>query len=209
MLNIRTNVFETNSSSLHSIIITPSTDNDRTYSLDNDRTAVAYDCINNKVHTSGWRFYNGEFGRSPFEILREPKDKMLYAMADGVITVQEAYEMAKKHEPEVQFFELTVETYKKLENVVIIYLYDGEKWFKRKMYHDAWKKAKPLKHYGSVDHQSSGMLESFLKKKNITVDDFVYGNQYTIIIDGDEYDFIGMLESLGYEAKEGMEVYYG
>ena len=41
--------------------------------------------------------------------------------------------------------------------------------------------------YGYVDHQSIGLLQSFLKKHKITLEEFLKDPKYVVIIDGDEY----------------------
>ena len=41
--------------------------------------------------------------------------------------------------------------------------------------------------YGYVDHQSMGMLQGFLKKHQITLEEFLKDPKYVVIIDGDEY----------------------
>lgn len=41
---------------------------------------------------------------------------------------------------------------------------------------------------GYIDHQSIGMLQSFLEKHNITLREFLTNPQYIVIIDGDEYN---------------------
>ena len=42
-------------------------------------------------------------------------------------------------------------------------------------------------YYGYVDHQSMGMLQSFLKKHELTLKDFLLDPKCIVIIDGDEY----------------------
>lgn len=41
--------------------------------------------------------------------------------------------------------------------------------------------------YGSIDHQSIGTLQAFLGKHKITLEEFLTNPQYVVIIDGDEY----------------------
>lgn len=49
------------------------------------------------------------------------------------------------------------------------------------------KDMKTIPDYGSVDHQSRGLLERFLQEKNISIEEFLTNRQYIIAIDGDEY----------------------
>lgn len=50
--------------------------------------------------------------------------------------------------------------------------------------------------YGYVDHQSVGLLQGFLKENNITLEEFLTDSAYVVVIDGDEYfDFKRYLDS--------------
>ena len=40
---------------------------------------------------------------------------------------------------------------------------------------------------GTIDHQSAGMLNGFLKSHNIGLREFLTNKKYVIVVDGDEY----------------------
>lgn len=48
-----------------------------------------------------------------------------------------------------------------------------------------------------IDRQSAGLLTTFLKKKGITLKDFLFNKKYKVIIDGDEYDVWNKLKESG------------
>ena len=49
------------------------------------------------------------------------------------------------------------------------------------------KEVLELPNIGMIDHQSSGLLKKFIKKKGITLKEFLTNKKYVIVIDGDEY----------------------
>ena len=49
---------------------------------------------------------------------------------------------------------------------------------------DAWF---DVSDYGSIDHQSTGLLRGFLKTNNLTLEDFLVRKDVVVVIDGDEY----------------------
>lgn len=82
---IRKNVFETNSSSMHSLVITKTSDKYTSEEimkdiyLSNDKNTNEEDCI--------WKIWDEDklyFGRSPFKVLSSFRDKWLYALASLV-----------------------------------------------------------------------------------------------------------------------------
>ncbi len=46
---------------------------------------------------------------------------------------------------------------------------------------------KEVPYYGSIDHQSMGLLQGFLERQNISLEEFLKDPRYVVIIDGDEY----------------------
>ena len=48
-----------------------------------------------------------------------------------------------------------------------------------------------------IDHQSIGMLQHFIEKNNLTIEEALFNNKYIIIIDGDEYDTWGKMINCG------------
>ena len=51
--------------------------------------------------------------------------------------------------------------------------------------------------FGTVDHQSSGLLRSFLENNNLSLEDYLIRKDIVVIIDGDEYDELGDLIECG------------
>ena len=60
-----------------------------------------------------------------------------------------------------------------------------------------WDYSEESPNIPGIDHQSAGLLTTFLKKKGITLKDFLFNKKYKVIIDGDEYDTWGKLKESG------------
>ena len=201
-INIRRNCFETNSSSMHSIVVT---DENGTYN-EKEMLEKMYIWDNGKFEI--WNDDDLDFGRYPFRILTTFVEKLCYAIASlcgGYTDEEEAdknFEMleniAKKHIPTLKLIKLPEkrEPVFLLENGTEIgpsgvWLEDDDELY----YHNNTRKERVTRSdyeyvtpdYGYVDHQSSGLLEGFLKKNNISVEDFLTCKKYYVIIDGDEY----------------------
>ena len=52
--------------------------------------------------------------------------------------------------------------------------------------------------YGDIDHQSIGLLQSFLTNNNISLRDFISDPKYVVITDGDEYLVFYKLKQAGF-----------
>lgn len=159
MINIRSGIFETNSSSSHAIVI------------NNAGTQVKnYNKLN--IVDGVYTISNGlEFGRAPFRMLTTVSTKLRFviaSLASFYINGPEAFmdeliNICKKHYPDLKTIKLTANDY-----------YDG---------------------YGYIDHQSNGLLDKFLNKHNISIEDFIFDPKYIVIIDGDEYcEFSTLIE---------------
>jgi hypothetical protein len=120
-----------------------------------------------------WEIDDFDFGRYPFQVLYTLIDKARYAVAsylgghermdDTATEVLEGqiYPVIRKYYPDFKGFEFD-------KNHVT-----GDFDF------------------GSVDQQSYGLLQGFLKKTGITLEEFLTDNAYQVIIDGDEYGNFG------------------
>lgn len=162
MKQIRRNVFETNSSSSHSISIKKAgsiLDIEAVEKNGNDE--YGYISPKGVLH-----LYDSdlEFGRSPFDMLSRLIDKAKYAIASM------AQDAEKREEIEAVLYEvipgLTSIRYPETRN------YRTGQWGP---------------YYGNIDHQSWGTLQHFLKEHNITIRDFLLDTRYVVWIDGDEY----------------------
>ena len=120
-----------------------------------------------------WHLHNGKlsiyyndlfFERSPFDVLIDWYHRMCYAIASFG---EEGYD------------EIEDLLYKRIDS-----LQEIEIWGRRD--DDYYK-------YGDVDHQSAGLLKSFLFEKDIDLEEFIFNDRYIVIIDGDEY---GVWDSL-------------
>lgn len=159
-LTIRDGMFETNSSSMHSIVICKDGGNYTEKEL--------HDPIFSDGTIKFWE-NDLEFGRSPFELLTAWDRKLAFVIASLCGYKEEEDEEAKniitelekivsKHIPECCKIELTDICYE----------------------HSIWP-------YGYVDHQSMGLLDRLLKKEGISIEEFIFNKKYVVVIDGDEY----------------------
>lgn len=204
---IRRNCFETNSSSMHSIVVTKY---DRPYK----ENELSWDMREkNEIHI--WSDSDLSFDRYPFEILASIDDKVRYAIAsfcsykddeycenfvkDLESKLREIYpefteiELPKEYRPvfkdqegnEIRWSNVHFDKYLDENEEEPQYYYrdkDDNKQIavdtgEEKYYYD----------YGYVDHQSTGLLQGFLKEKGISLIEFITNKKYLVIIDGDEY----------------------
>lgn len=163
MRQVRLNTFETNSSSSHSFVIT---DFEGRYSQEEIMKHV-YLWKDGKAIMWGADL---EFGRSPFDFLNTFESKTRYAIAssNGRL-VPQIIDVWKKYVPEFSHFEFD-EKYR---------VWDEEK----QDYVDT-DENNPVYEYGYTDDY---MIEGWLKKYNVSVEDFLTMRRYIIVVDGDEY----------------------
>lgn len=160
---IRKNVFETNSSSSHSIVITKK---DEYYTP--EEMALEDWCKGRK------RFWADSlyFGRSPFQCLHTFWQKVAYAIANhSSLPVEEHInqieEICRKHSHNFVCFEFekTVPFCGRDENGTAIW---GEEELE----------------LGGTDDD---ILYPWLKKNNVSLEEFLTNKKYIVICDGDEY----------------------
>lgn len=219
-MTVRYGTFETNSSSMHSLVITKSKGEYNTDELE--------DCWYTSDGTVN--LYDGdlEFDRAPFDVLTTPLEKAAYASASLCAPQAEREERNEAERifseieqvivnliPSIKHIELP-NRYEKIyynedRDIVVPYVVpENVEWkYDDKLgvytgYKDADGVQVPLdcvtcerKYYGRVDHASKFLLKDFLDKKNITLEDFITHREYVVIIDGDEYDTFGKLEQSG------------
>lgn len=218
---IRRNVFETNSSSMHSLTVmkrddryTPEEILEEIYLCDDKETGEK-DCV--------WDIWEGDmdFGRSPFRALGTFTDKWLYACASLVRdynddTYKELVSIALKYIPNLKKIKLPTtsgsvankdnekykndeyyQKYGKTEDELAEYLMQKEKdWDMEIQY---WETANGWWHYdkpytGYVDED---MLSGFLKNEGITLEEYLINKRYVVIQDGDEYGYYGDMKKAG------------
>lgn len=173
---VRSSVFETNSSSMHSICINngdtgnPFPDYEF-YVSDKDGTIKIYD--SDELY----------FGRYPFALLATVYDKTKYAIAS----------YGKERFEEIQ--DIFADAYNAINRETYFSEFDMPKktW--------DWETGKdldtPVVEYGNIDHQSYGLLDRFLKKHKVTLKEFITNPKYVVVIDGDEYYTFQKYKALG------------
>lgn len=169
MLQIRQGVFETNSSSSHSIIIKKQ-DCPMEAVIDPEWHVYWDDRDENNPNNGYIRFWRTEdldFEREPFHFLVSWYDRLRYAIAsnntkEGVERIREICSRRIK----------------------------GFRGFS--FPHDDWAH-EDEDYYGYVDHQSHGLLEHVLEHYQISLEEFIFNDRYVIVIDGDETQYFTVL----------------
>lgn len=181
MIQIRRNIFETNSSSSHALCV-----------LKEDKYIEGMVDPGWHIHDGQMYFYDDEltFGRAPFQILTDWWGRLCFAIASYANdpAVREAIE------------ELCYSRVEGLESIE----YPKNQWY------DPDNDSVDEKYYyGNIDHQSDGMLQDFLTANDITLEDFIFNNRYLVIIDGDEYNVFDTIISLPTWNREAVkEIFY-
>lgn len=200
---IRRGVFETNSSSMHSLAVMKRNDKYSPEEIEDDLW----------ICSGEWRIYENDlsFGRYPFKILSSFSDKWCYACASLVREYKdkkynELVNIAFKYIPNLKEIKLPTssgcfadkddECFKddayyqkhgKTENELIDYLEQkGKEWGMRLGY---WKSSAgywcfDTPYTGDVDEN---ILSGFLESEGITLEEFLINKKYIVIQDGDEY----------------------
>ena len=179
MIQIRRNIFETNSSSSHALCV-----------LKKDEYIEGMVDPGWHVNDGRMRFYDDEltFGRAPFQILTDWWGRLCFTIASY------ANDPAMLDAIE----ELCYSRIEGLERIE----YPKNEWY------DVYPNENKY-YYGSIDHQSAGMLQDFLRTNHISLEDFIFNNRYLVIIDGDEYNVFDTIMGLPTWNKDAVkEIYY-
>ena len=190
MIQIRSSVFETNSSSMHSLVIKKNGD----YYRPEELTRHLW------LHNGVWTMYREDglsFGRAPFDCLSTFESKVRYAIAslcgyrqDAAERFKEIEELVCKIVPECTRIELPEQWY---------YEFDDED-------EDEDEEIEDKLFYGHVDED---ILTLFLEKNNITLEDFLTNSKYVVIVDGDEYCIWKSMKESGLVNLNEIEKEYG
>lgn len=210
-LTIRKGVWETNSSSMHSIAVMK---DDEEYTKEEIMEEVY---INKNGVLDFWDDERLDFGRYPFRILTSFIDKFKYAAAsigdywhgsykEVSDRIEALIDLVNDILPEVKDIKWPKhyeDAYRDQEGNELSYddlKYDynfSETHNHCMYYYERDGKKYPavrddnyeyeLNYYGQVDHQSADLLNNFLKKEGITLKEFLTKKKYIVIIDGDEY----------------------
>ena len=176
MFNIRRNVFETNSSSMHSLVIVKKP---KPYTKD-ELNLFTYNGEHD-FNLFDWS-EDGNYERAPYRVLRTPLDKLRYYSAYILGTCEELDKIN-----EIKNFinqQTGIDPEKiNLEHVETHYNRKGDEV--------------EFRNYGYVSSNDTGEdVFEFVKRKNIDWKDLILNPKYVIIVDGDEYQlFKALFES--------------
>ena len=178
MIQIRKNVFETNSSSSHSLVVAPKAYTEIYEYMNPD---IPKYMIENGVLYLGQ--YEGlYFGRAPFRILYTFADKLRYAYANFIYDdskLKELLEVVQKIHPEIKRIS-------EFENSYEEYQYEDDD-------------RHPFKPSVGTDE---AYLESWMDAYNFTLEEFLTNPHYVVIVDGDEYNYFSDMWKLGIVKEE-------
>lgn len=232
---IRKGCFESNSSSMHSLVVTKKNSNVRMtreeiraeYYLDASWAKERTKKIGKEV-LSIHAYDGNDFDRSPFTVLSSFSEKLLYAIAEycgSNYTIQSYVEAEKRFNEmfvpllirltgcdEVEYCKTSRDSFAIYSDVGGEYLDEVEEVdypdlivasYKDDIpkddkifgvYKNVAENGRPIEEvyfkvpdYGSVDHQSSGLLRRFLADNNLSLEDYLVRKDVCVVIDGDEY----------------------
>lgn len=241
-IQIRNGAWETNSSSMHSLLImkkrqtmTQAEIRDEFY-LDEDWNKER----GNILRLDSW---GNDFGRE-FRVLTSFRNKLSYAMAamlgncynlksyikagdEFVCTFEPILKkLAGVDEVEMpmgsEFFTVYSDTvtddveqdYETYEEVLYEDLvYDETKEYGR--YKEVCKSGRKqmgiyleVPNFGSIDHQSIGLFQRFLKKYGITIEEYLIRKDIIVIVNGDEDNVLGHMIDCNLLNKEGIQIMF-
>ena len=158
-MQIRSSVFETNSSSMHSLVVKK----EDSYYADNELRKNLW------LHDDGvWNIWDDDritFGRYPFMCLNTFESKVRYAIASLCGWRDDAEERFKEIES------LVIEIIPECTSIKL-----PDEW--------GWDEDEKRTCYGSVDED---VLSPFLKEEGVSLREFLTNSKYVVIVDGDEY----------------------
>lgn len=247
-MQVRTGMFETNSSSMHSLLIMKNRQT-MTQKEIRDEYYLDEDWRKERGNTLRLDWTNEEFGRD-FNVLTSFRDKLSYALASmcgscyslksyirGGDTFYEVFEPLLKKLVGVDEVKLYWDSenfhvysdsvtddleqdYTTYEEVPYEDLIRNENWNKEghedeDYYEEICRSGRKQEEiwlnvpdFGSVDHASSGLLQRFMKKYGINLEDFLIRKDIVVIINGDENDILGRMIDNNLLNKEGVQIIF-
>ena len=216
---IRRCVFETNSSSMHSLVVMKKSEKYTPKEILED----IYLCTNADGERGVWDIDSDQlyFGRHPFRALGTFKDKWLYTYASLVgeyndEVCRELKSIAFKYIPGLKkinmptsFYEIPdvdddlnkeddyAKEYGKTKDWLMAYIKEKEKdyGFKIDYHKDQYGNwCIKIPDNGYVDED---ILSGFLRKENISIEEFILNKKYVVIQDGDEYCYWKEIKNTG------------
>lgn len=253
---VRKSCFESNSSSMHSLIITKKNSNvhmtqdeiRKEFYLDEEWYKERHK--NDEKEVVEIEPWENDFGRSPFTVLSSFRSKLAYAIAEycGDNYRIESYLQAEKKFDEIfvpllthligcdeikwdkwndEHFEIYSdggEYFDEVEEVPYEKLVYVEKEDRDGLSDDDLLKGhyrktdvdgRPIEDawfdvpdFGSIDHQSAGLLTGFLELNNLSLEDYLVRKDVVVIIDGDEYCELDSLIDCGLIKKDSIVLRY-
>jgi hypothetical protein len=236
----RKGCFETNSSSMHSLIITKKNSNVRMtqqeirdeYYLDEEwNKGKNIICLDK---------YDNDFDRSPFSVLTTFRDKLTYAIAEYCGDNYSIDSYLKAEETFDEIFRPLIIRLTGVDDVNIDYMFETKEFYiysdknteyldeaeevpyDKRVHREDWKRGenyyesydvdgRPIEEawfdvpdFGSIDHQSKGLLTGFLKSNNLSLEDYLTRKDIACVIDGDEYCEFDNLIDCGLISKDSI-----
>ena len=176
MIQIRRGVFETNSSSSHSIVMMKR-DNPTATIEDSNMIDGGWNVDEHGI-MDFWYEHDLEFGRSPFEFLTDWYGRLRYCIATYCNNDEKIDELRNICAKRVAGF--------------VDFKFRKDKWDNKD-------------YRGYIDHQSYGTLEAALSEFNVSLEEFIFNDRFVIVIDGDEYNVFDTLCELDIYNKEAVE----
>ena len=219
---VRRCVFETNSSSQHSLCVMKI---DEYYTPEEiSKNFFLWSNKDTGEEKCEWHIWDGdlEFGRSPFRVLCTFKDKWLYACASLVREYndeiyKELESLALKHVPGLKKIVIPMvsdsfadknhpenkdndyaQKYGKTEDEFNKWLEQKEKdWGIDTITY--WESDNGYFHFERplTGHVDEDMLSGFLEEENISLEEYLTNRKYVVIQDGDEYNEFGNFKRSG------------
>lgn len=241
-IQIRTGMFETNSSSAHSLLIMKKRQT-MTQQEIRDEFYLDEEWHKDRGNVLKLDSYNNEFGRS-FDVLTSFRDKLSYALASmcgncyklkSYIEAGDRFEkefmpLLKKlvgvdevempmNDRDFNVYSDTItddenqdyETYEEVPYDDLVYSESREHGIYRETCKSGRKQEViwlDVPEFGSVDHASSGLLQRFMKKYGINLEDFLIRKDIVVIINGDENDILGRMIDNNLLNKEGVQIIF-
>ena len=255
---IRWGCHETNSSSMHSLILTKKNNNIRMtqeeirseFYLDEEWYKERHkDDEKEIVEIDPW---DNDYSRSPFTVLSSFRDKLSYAIAEYCGNNYSRIESYIKSEKvfdeifnpllinligcdEIEYGKKDYRHFEIYSDVGGEYLDEVEQvpygnlvYIEKEnrddisddelvagMYKNMSKDGRPIEEawfyvpdFGSIDHQSWGLLKGFLESNNLTLEDYLVRKDVVVVIDGDEYCELDKLIDCGLIRKDSIVLRY-
>lgn len=194
MISIRNNCFETNSSSMHSLVIAKNSK--RCYDEDDLNLRKDYRIRKEDNVYELFKYPSDvtNYERHPFQVLDQPIDKLRYLVGLYV---------RWKDNPETDDSEYYLDPEAKKEFDSIIKEATGCSDIQYYYFND-YNEEKEYP-YTSVTNDSGENVYSFMKRKGLSFKDVIFNPNITIQVDGDEYQEFKKLFESGLISKDSIE----